>query len=156
MIASLRPAMMLWRMFAHPRALTDVLRAGAMMRRALKEVRDAPTGSLVQLNGESVSSASEMPAVSIRLQRQQAYRWARAVRRSQSVPLWRGACLARSIALHHLLVEHHVVGSRICIGVKHVDAVLEAHAWVEVCGTVVSDNTVVTEKFSRLATGNPS
>ena len=134
----------------------DMTRAGIAMWRVLRELRRAPAGSLVHLHPAGPSTVSGPLSASARELRERARRWVRALNRSQRVPLFRGACLARSIALHRLLEGDGIQGSHVCIGVKRADSDFEAHAWVEIAGMVIGDDPRVTHQFSRFASGLPA
>ena len=139
------------RAMRHPHEVLDVLRAGAAMRHALRELRDAPTGSLADF--EASANASVVKERLPRDLAHEARRWARAVQRAQRVGPWRGACLARSLALHRLLEANGIVGSRVCVGVQGAVTGFAAHAWVEVAGTVFGDRPGVAQLWAPLATG---
>lgn len=81
---------------------------------------------------------------------------ARAARRG----LFRPTCLVRSLALADLLTSHGVPGAEIRVGVRHPGASaapmsaagtrLEAHAWVELDGLVLDEDTRRTHSFTPL------
>ena len=145
MFASLRRASR-W-----PRNAADVLRAGTALRRAMSEVRDAPTGALLTFDASTaVGRPREATSYPNRSEAHHAHRWARAVRRAQLFGWWRCACLARSIALHRLLEARGVPGSHVCVGVKYA-AAFEAHAWVELGDWVVGDRADVVDQWVHLA-----
>lgn len=58
-------------------------------------------------------------------------------------------CLTHSLTLWWLL-RRRGIDSEICIGVRKVGNRLEAHAWVECSGTVVSDHPEVGRRFAPL------
>lgn len=51
----------------------------------------------------------------------------------------RGSCLSRSLVLRDLLAQKGI-GCEVRIGVRHRGPEFDAHAWVEVDGTVVNDS----------------
>ncbi len=120
-----------------------------MLRRVLRDMREAPAGSLVTLDAtiRSASEAGVLPAAV----GAQARRWERAVQRAESYAPWRVTCLARSITLHRLLERHAVPGSRVCVGVNGGAAGFEAHAWVEIADVVFGDRPDVAQQWTRLA-----
>lgn len=64
--------------------------------------------------------------------------------------LGRVRCLHRSITLHSWLVREGIA-SQIRLGVRKEGAELKAHAWVEVNGSVVSDEPGAITQFKPLA-----
>src|SRR5207248_2759718 len=64
--------------------------------------------------------------------------------------LVRARCLHRSITLHSWLLREGLA-SELRLGVRKEGAELKAHAWVEVDGTVVSDEPGAITQFTPLA-----
>jgi hypothetical protein len=58
-------------------------------------------------------------------------------------------CLTQSLTLWWLL-RRHGIDSEIYIGVRKIGNMLEAHAWVESSGTVVSDHPEIGRRFAPL------
>ncbi|HEV2388546.1 MAG TPA: lasso peptide biosynthesis B2 protein [Candidatus Acidoferrales bacterium] len=58
-----------------------------------------------------------------------------------------GACLAQALVSVWLL-ERRGIPADLRIGVRKSDRGLEAHAWVELLGTVLNDGQDVTERFA--------
>lgn len=79
-----------------------------------------------------------------------AERLATAVVRAARYGVFRPRCLARAVALSHLLSAHGVVGHRIRIGVSQENGVFVAHAWVERGSAVLGDSAVHTSTFAPL------
>jgi hypothetical protein len=72
---------------------------------------------------------------------------ARAVDRVSERGLGRPLCLARSMALQHLLERRGVRGSRVRVGVRGGGGELEAHAWVEWGGHVLGQQPVDADSY---------
>lgn len=60
--------------------------------------------------------------------------------------LWKMACLPQALALRWLLAREGVLAA-VIIGVRKSDAVLEAHAWVELDGMALGEPADVRERF---------
>ena len=58
-----------------------------------------------------------------------------------------GTCLARSVVLAHILAGQGFP-AELRIGVRNADSKLEAHAWVEIGGTILNDGQDVTGRFA--------
>lgn len=59
----------------------------------------------------------------------------------------KGTCLERSLVLWWLL-RRRQVPAQICIGARKTASVFEAHAWVQVNGTVINDTGEVHEHYA--------
>ncbi len=62
----------------------------------------------------------------------------------------RARCLHRSLVLHHWLCRDGLP-SDLRIGVRKKAGLLQAHAWVELGGRILSDSPLAVATFSRLA-----
>lgn len=78
-----------------------------------------------------------------------ARRCARSVQIAANNGMFRPNCLERSLVLWGLLRRQGIDG-RIVIGARKVKGQFEAHAWVEVQGTVLNDFADVGERFAVL------
>lgn len=65
--------------------------------------------------------------------------------------VFRPKCLVRAVAIQRLLEREHIHGGAVHIGVRMVDDVFEAHAWVEYGGAVIGDREQHVRTFSELA-----
>jgi hypothetical protein len=63
---------------------------------------------------------------------------------------FQASCLRRSLALAVLLRRENIP-SEICFGLRLSDQNLEAHAWVEVQGTVVNDRPDIRQQYSLMS-----
>jgi hypothetical protein len=61
--------------------------------------------------------------------------------------LYRATCLPRSLTLWWLL-RRSGIDSALCIGVRKEETRFEAHAWEELCGTVLNDSADVRQRFT--------
>lgn len=148
--------------------LRDAALAQLALLRALARVRTRPIGSLVTAGPAAATghpdtmpgatgapSPADRAARRILLQRLE-LALARAARRG----LFRPTCLVRSLALADLLGRHGVKGAEIRIGVRQPSAetaapqatsgALEAHAWVELDGTILGDDPRQARRFTPL------
>ncbi len=59
-------------------------------------------------------------------------------------------CLSQAYALAYLFAKHHVDNYEVCIGVTRTPPI-EFHAWIELCGKVLSDDEYhVRRRFTRM------
>lgn len=143
--------------------------AQVALLRALARVRTQPVGTLVSpSHGRAISSSapdlsiSRQPssAVERNSRRASIQRLELAIARAARRGLFRPSCLVRSLALADLLARHGVAGAEIRVGVRHPGermtapgtsgAQLEAHAWVELDGTVLGDDYRRAHSFTPL------
>ncbi|MHB1223315.1 MAG: lasso peptide biosynthesis B2 protein [Gemmatimonadaceae bacterium] len=147
--------------------LRDAGRAQLALLRALVRVRTRAIGSLVSAGHASPSAAAAPTAPGrppatptdragrrILIQRLEL-----ALARAERRGLFRPTCLVRSLALADLLARHGVTGAEIRIGVRPQPGgasspsdrrALEAHAWVELDGTVLGDDPRRARRFTPL------
>jgi hypothetical protein len=69
------------------------------------------------------------------------------VRAASIYGLFRATCLPQSLTLWWMLRRRRIP-VEIFIGVRKDDQRLEAHAWVELCGTVLNDSDDVHQRFA--------
>lgn len=74
----------------------------------------------------------------------------RAFRRALATQPGTPGCLPRSLALRRFLARHGEPG-QINLGLKRTGGQLRGHAWVEVAGTIVSDDEAFVRSFARLS-----
>lgn len=79
---------------------------------------------------------------------------ARMVAIAASHGLYRATCLRKSLLVLWFLRRQNINGV-ICFGVRLVNGILEAHAWVEWQDTVINDEADVREHFVILEKGLP-
>lgn len=85
------------------------------------------------------------------LRRAQTYvRWIEAAAPHYPAP---ARCLHRSLALH-LMLRRENLPSRLRIGVRKVGNELNAHAWIELGGYIINDDSEFTSRFATL--GHPN
>lgn len=85
----------------------------------------------------------------------QAWDIARIVAIAAQRGLYRATCLRRSLLVWWFLRKENI-SSEICFGVRMVNQMLEAHAWVECDGIVINDAASVHENFQALRDVFPS
>jgi Transglutaminase-like superfamily len=64
--------------------------------------------------------------------------------------LIRPKCLVRAVALSRMLEQRGIAGSRVRIGVRRIDGVFSAHAWVELGQHVLGDDVRHVRSFAQL------
>lgn len=69
--------------------------------------------------------------------------------------IYRATCLRRSLLLWGFLRREGIDGD-ICFGVRRVNDRLEAHAWVEVWGSVIGDSSEIRSVFRALEDALPA
>ena len=79
-----------------------------------------------------------------------ALRSAVALRRVADNGLIRPKCLVRAVALSRMLEKRGIAGSRVRIGVRRIDGVFSAHAWVELGQHVLGDDVRNVNSFAQL------
>lgn len=124
-----------------PRGWWDLLEAQVWVLRAQWLLRSRPVGALVH-PGRGTAPGGGIEGAGPRLEEgllPRAEAIALAVGRISRVGLARPLCLARSLALHHMLEHRGIAGSEVRVGVKGGRGDLEAHAWVEWHGHVLGD-----------------
>lgn len=124
-----------------PRGWLDLLEAQVWVLRAQWLLRSRPVGALVHRGADAAGAGRAAvggadPEEGL-LARAEAI--ALAVGRISRLGLARPLCLARSLALHHMLERRGIGGSEVRVGVKGGRGDLEAHAWVEWRGHVLGD-----------------
>lgn len=149
--------------------LLDAAHAQLALLRALARVRRQPIGALVSpfahpespdrpRTGAPFSHA--ISSAELNARRASIQRLELAVARAARRGLFRPSCLVRSLALADLLGSIGLVGAEIRVGVRHAagkaaakrasGTQLEAHAWVELDGTVLGDDYRRTHSFTPL------
>ena len=76
-----------------------------------------------------------------------ARRFARMVAAASEEGIFHGKCLARSMVLWWFLRRRRMP-AELQIGGRHVNAGFEAHAWVEIAGTVINDHEAVGQDYA--------
>jgi hypothetical protein len=131
-----------------PREWADLFSAQRSLLRAEWRMRRRPTGAL--LDRWSSENASALPIASNDVSR--AIEIGKAVRRVAFHAIPRSQCLVRSLAICEMLEEEEIHGAIVRIGVQPRDSKLEAHAWVELGGTIIGDTPDHVGNFELLAT----
>ena len=131
-----------------PREWADLFSAQRSLLRAEWRMRRRPPGAL--LDRWSSASSDGLPIASHQLSR--ALEIGKAVRRVALNAIPRSQCLVRSLAICEMLEEEAIYGAIVRIGVQPRDAKLEAHAWVELGGTIIGDTPDHVGNFQLLAT----
>lgn len=129
-----------------PSGLWLLVQAERQILAAAALVRRHPRGELIQVLEERYSTASAH-AVDFHAAEEIALAIDRAARFGPVHPL----CLVRSIALHRLLEQRRIRGSRINVGVRMAGSTFAAHAWVELGGRVIGDDPTFVGQFAPLA-----
>jgi Transglutaminase-like superfamily len=123
----------------------DYGRAQLALFGALLEVRLRSRGRLLAYDAE-VMTQSLAPG-----QLARAAELELALSRAVRYGIFRPKCLARSVALHRLLLAAGIPGSRIRIGVRRESDELKAHAWVTLADRVVGDDPRFVTRFTEMA-----
>jgi len=129
-----------------PETLTDAMLASVVLLRALYDMRNSPTGSLVDVKPAGAPADTSRPLDAVKVQH--ARRWERAMRRAVRVLPVTTTCLGRAVALHRLLNRRNVTGSQVCIGVQREAGEFTAHAWVELDGLLLGDSRDAVQKWT--------
>lgn len=79
-----------------------------------------------------------------------AYALAMAVHRASRFGLFRPYCLVRAMALRDLLVDAHITGASIRIGVRRTAGEFQAHAWVRWGERIVGDDPAHVAQFTEV------
>jgi hypothetical protein len=136
-----------------PLAFADAVRAQSAIVSAAWKLRTVRIGDLVSRKNPMATQSASAPA-GPRRGRPPARAWelALAVKRAARFGILRPQCLVRSLALQQLLNSEGIGGSVICVGVRREkgQSALLAHAWVEVDGSVVGDQSDYVNTFARL------
>jgi Transglutaminase-like superfamily len=127
----------------------DLLLAQWALWRAQRAVGTRPTGALLDQWSAGSPATAANP-----LHLTRARELGDAVRRAALYGVGRPQCLARSIAISHLLEREGIAGAIVRIGVRPSDASLSAHAWVEFAGEIVGDSRAHVRGFQLLATAH--
>ena len=133
---------------ASPREWADLFSAQLALLRAEWRMRRSPTGSLL----DRWSSANATPHTFAPADVARAVQIGKAVRRVAFHGVPRSQCLVRSLAICEMLEHEKIQGAIVRIGVQPRDAKLEAHAWVELGGTIIGDTPDHVGNFELLAT----
>lgn len=96
----------------------------------------------------SRSVADSQQRLSARAQSEAALRTVRAVRSAELHGLTKPNCLERSMTLWWMLRRDGIEGE-LHIGARHQAGKFEAHAWVELGGTVLNDAADVHQHYAR-------
>lgn len=126
--------------------IRDVAEAQMALLRAEAMRWLRPAGALVKVS-LPVARASELIAVE---DAKTCTRLAHAVDRAARYGVFRPQCLARAVALGHLLDVRDITGYRIRIGVRKTGELFTAHAWVELGDKVFGDTISNTEGYTPL------
>ena len=127
------------------RDLLDAALAQAHILRARLAVVFTPRGQLLRMARPAPGAGTLAPDDTERIRQ-----IALAVERASEYGLFPPTCLVRSIALERLLKRERLDAAVVRIGVRDRDGRIEAHAWIEVDGTVVGDRREHTETFTPL------
>jgi len=128
-----------------PREWVDLLRAQAALLVAQFVVWTRPQGRLVSRHPVPPPPTEARPQPAARAQA-----LARAIHRAAHYGLTRPACLVRAIALRRLLAASGF-DAVVRVGVRQHNGSLDAHAWVELDGTVLGDRETHTGSFTELS-----
>lgn len=127
----------------------DLLEAQRALLRARRALKSRPRGELIRPVGEAGDAAAwAAPLDSTRIARLD--RIAVAVRRASDYGVFRPTCLVRAIALEELARRHAIDEAVVRVGVRRREGVFEAHAWLELSGTVVGDTRTNVAGFTVL------
>jgi hypothetical protein len=148
-----------------PAGLLLLVRAQWLLLRAHVLLRRRPAGTIVSAadsRGETVSANAGMDAAATAraaggsaaiedagLARARVAE--QAVLRAAAYGVFRPLCLVRAVALHWLLEQQGVRGSRIVVGVQREAGAFDAHAWVEYRGHVLGDGETAVGRFVPLS-----
>lgn len=128
-----------------PRDWSLLARAQVAIFRAAILVRTVPRGKLLQTVSRRYTELGQIPDL------EHAEDLAVAIDRVGRFGIGRPRCLVRSIALHALLEKENVTGSRIRVGVRMNGPRFEAHAWVELTGRIIGEDSTYVQKFTPLS-----
>lgn len=127
------------------REMADLLWAGYELLRAQRSLKTSDRGALLA-PAQAAAPAPELTPVQRR--RAGAIGWA--ISRAAHYGPLRAKCLARSLALLHLLQRNQVPGGRLHLGVRKTEAGLMAHAWITLEGRVLGDEPGFVADFTEL------
>lgn len=127
------------------RDLLDLALAQAFILRARLAVAFTPRGQLLRMARPASRAGTMAPDDTERVRQ-----ISLAVDRASEYGLFAPTCLVRSIALERLLRRERLDAAVVRIGVRDRDGRLEAHAWIEIDGTVVGDRREHTDTFTPL------
>ncbi len=139
-----------------PRGWSRLAEAQAAIFRAHAQVRLRPLGALVtermQRAAERGAEASPLDALVSPTppQLELARELEQAVSRVARLGLTRPLCLARSLALVHLLRRHGITDAVVRVGVRMSEGALRAHAWVEWRGVVLGDTLDSVRSYTQI------
>lgn len=103
-----------------------------------------PVGALLDWSG----AGPEGDVRSIRARDVEQVAWA--VSRASKYGLFRPRCLVRSLAIQRMLRRRGITSSSLGIGVRMQQGTFEAHAWVELDGTIIGDSPAHVRSFTRI------
>ncbi|MEO7967053.1 MAG: lasso peptide biosynthesis B2 protein [Gemmatimonadaceae bacterium] len=130
------------------REWADLFSAQRSLLRAEWRMRSRPKGALLDrwssANAEAHSVAQTDVARALEI--------GKAVRRVAFHAVPRSQCLVRSLAICEMLEHENIRGAIVRIGVQPRRSELEAHAWVELGGTIIGDTPEHVGNFAPLAT----
>jgi hypothetical protein len=128
-----------------PAEWLDFVRAHAALVFASVAVRIRSRGQLLAYDGPSEAAELDPDLLN------RAQSLALALDRASRLGILRPRCLVRSVALHRLLRQAGIPGSRIRIGVRPESQGLDAHAWVTLANRVLGDDPRFVGRFTEIA-----
>jgi len=128
---------------------SDLLQAQKALVIAQLLVWTRPVGRFVE-DVRHVSPGVQEPISRSSTTWRDALRTSVAVRRAADNGLIRPKCLVRAVALCRMLEQRGIMGSRVRIGVRRIDGVFSAHAWVELGQHVLGDDIHRVSSFAQL------
>lgn len=108
-----------------------------------------PVGRLVE-DAQHVAPGLQEPIARYSTTWRDALRIAVSVRRAADHGLLRPKCLVRAVAVSRLLEQHGIKGSRVRIGVRRLNGIFSAHAWVELGQRVLGEDAEHVGSFAQL------
>jgi hypothetical protein len=139
-----------------PRGWWRLVEAQGAIVRAHAQVRLRPLGALVtervpraaersaEARSDDASGAPDAAHLTLARELEQA------VSRVARLGLTRPLCLARSLALAHLLRRHGIPDAVVRVGVRMTEGALRAHAWVEWRGIVLGDTLDSVRSYTQI------
>ena len=139
-----RAGHILRRLFSLPaREFGELLLAQMFLLRALWTVRRRPKGTLLRpIDG--VAQTDAHPDVG------ELSRLVTAVDRAAGYGVFRPTCLVRAVALEHMIVRAGVGSAVVRVGVQRGGDRFLAHAWIELDGRVIGDESSRVRQFTPL------
>jgi len=108
-----------------------------------------PVGRLVE-DAQRASPGLQEPIARYSPAWREALQIAVSVRRAADHGLLRPKCLVRAVALSRLLEQHGIKGSRVRIGVRRLNGIFSAHAWVELGQRVLGEDAGHVASYAEL------